>query len=345
MNNSQPIALYLGNESCDLDSVVSPLALAYAANALPVLNVRRHELRLRRDVVQEVAHAGVEITALVCLDELPQQSLDHVLANGGSLTLVDHNQLTISQESSGKYVVAIVDHHADARLYPQAARTMARTGSCASLVSQYLPDDSSIPNPLAKLLLSAVLADTSGLRKHTTDVDVKAADRLSALACCPRKEWDALLRRISEAHHDLSGFTARDILLKDYKAFKGGAYSAGISSVGKSLAAWIQEDSLTSALCADALEKLLVEKNVDVIMVMTAFKDASTGVFHREILVHGKSIVADSIRKQLGDKDAMKLQRFEIADTALGTCFVQRNLEATRKVVAPHVVDILSNIP
>jgi len=122
--------------------------------------------------------------------------------------------------------------------------------------------------------------------------------------------------------YPLSGFTARDILLKDYKAFKGGAYSAGISSVGKSLAAWIQEDSLTSALCADALEKLLVEKNVDVIMVMTAFKDASTGVFHREILVHGKSIVADSIRKQLGDKDAMKLQRFEIADTALGTSVV-----------------------
>ena len=337
--NREKLAVYLGNESCDLDSVVSPLGLAYASHysgraATPVLNVRRAELRLRRDVESELRNAGVDSALLPCVDDTP---VEEVLKRGGGLTLVDHNELTGHQSYLGEFVTAIVDHHQDSGMYSNATRTMARCGSCASLVSRFVPTDELLSAKMAQLLLAAILSDTHGLERRAIDEDHKAADRMSRIAGIPRLEWRSMLKRISAAKSDLSGFTAREVLLKDYKGFG----VAGISSIGRGLEEWMgaEEEALTERV----LEEVRVEKEVEVMVVMTAFKDAN-GAFRREILIHGDTAAGTLLRRNLAQCSGMQLDPKTVRGSKDATCFEQRNLEATRKITAPQIVSVLDRL-
>lgn len=67
----------MGNESCDLDSAVSSITLAYHYNnikhpatrkypILPVLNIPRSELPLKTEVVYFLKRNNVDIKNLIC---------------------------------------------------------------------------------------------------------------------------------------------------------------------------------------------------------------------------------------------------------------------------------------
>lgn len=339
--NGDKLAVYLGNESCDLDSVVSPLGLAYASHhhsgcaAIPVLNVKRAELRLRRDVEIELENAGVNSALIPCVDDTPVEQV--LKLGGGGLTLVDHNELAGHQSQLGEFVTAIVDHHQDTGLYPNATRTMARCGSCATLTTRFITSDDCIPPEVAQLLLAAILSDTHGLERRTIEEDHEAADRLSRIAGIPRLQWHSMLKRISAAKSNLEGFTAREVLLKDYKGFG----VAGISSIGRGIEQWMgaEEEALTESV----LEQVRVEKGVEAMVVMTAFKDAD-GAFRREILIHGDTAAGSLLRHNLPNCSGMQLEPKNAHGLKNATCFEQRNLEATRKITAPQIVLVLEEL-
>lgn len=287
---SGPISVSLGNEACDLDSVVSAVAMAYAATAcgtptIPVLNVGRGELGLRRDVGVVLEDVEVDTKLLTFANEI---SLSDVLSRGGGLTLVDHNELAIHQQALGAHVVRIVDHHSDSGEYSKANRLIARTGSCASLVSESIRDDAHILPPIAYMLLVAVLIDTNALERRTLPQDVAAAARLGRIADLPKSRWNKLLKRISKAREDVSGFSTRDMLFKDYKCFSGRRGLVGISSVGEGLVEWTMEES--RKLDMTTIESVRCEKNVECMMVMTNLK--RDDVFCREVGIFGDTDVA-----------------------------------------------------
>lgn len=78
----EPLVFVVGNESCDLDSAVSAIGLAYfymVTNALPgcfsidgkrrfmpVMNIHRENLPLKTEVTHYMRKHGIDIGDLVC---------------------------------------------------------------------------------------------------------------------------------------------------------------------------------------------------------------------------------------------------------------------------------------
>ncbi len=151
------VHVVLGNEACDADSCVSAIVLAHALSAeqpddvvLPVLAVRRADLRLQLERVHLLRRAGLagdgdgsewSPTHLVCADEIDLPAL-HV-AGRLELTLVDHNRPTGPIAPLERAVTRIVDHHQDEGACPwvrgAARRIEYGVGSCASLVAEEAP--------------------------------------------------------------------------------------------------------------------------------------------------------------------------------------------------------------
>lgn len=76
----KPLTIVIGNESCDLDSAVCAIALAYfyesTANSsqymaerrihIPVLNITRENLPLKTEVIFYIKKLGIDIDDLLC---------------------------------------------------------------------------------------------------------------------------------------------------------------------------------------------------------------------------------------------------------------------------------------
>ncbi|XP_049850798.1 exopolyphosphatase PRUNE1-like [Schistocerca gregaria] len=106
----------LGNEACDLDSAVSSIALAYLyhyayLNALdefefevdvvPLLNINREDLELRKDLVLLFQKVGIDFRYLTFLD-------DRIACDGS-----DHGGCSVKVESK-----AVPSRYADGPQHP-----------------------------------------------------------------------------------------------------------------------------------------------------------------------------------------------------------------------------------
>ncbi|KAJ8383388.1 hypothetical protein AAFF_G00220880 [Aldrovandia affinis] len=103
--NHSGFHVVLGNEACDLDSMVSALSFAYflyktsgssgGRAPVPVLNIPRAEFPLRSDSAFLLRESGLAAADLLFRDELDLQALHR--AGLLALTLVDHNVLPRSE--------------------------------------------------------------------------------------------------------------------------------------------------------------------------------------------------------------------------------------------------------
>ncbi|XP_074927482.1 exopolyphosphatase PRUNE1-like [Chelonoidis abingdonii] len=100
VQHRQEVHVVLGNEACDLDSMVSALALAYylaktslesKAVFVPVLNIPRSEFPLRTESSFLLQEQQIPDTCLIFRDEIDLHALHR--AGSLSLTLVDHHIL------------------------------------------------------------------------------------------------------------------------------------------------------------------------------------------------------------------------------------------------------------
>lgn len=113
----QNTELYLtsGNQSCDLDSIVSALAYAYYIArkvtpstseaipiSLPLLQCRREDLVLNQEVTKLFDMLGIDGSGILFLDDVTPAILSAV--GKLSLTLVDHNVPT------GKFIMVETCH-------------------------------------------------------------------------------------------------------------------------------------------------------------------------------------------------------------------------------------------
>lgn len=73
----KPLTIVIGNESCDLDSAVCAIGLAYfyentnshfdkRRTVIPVLNILRENLPLKTEVVYFLEQHGIDIDDLIC---------------------------------------------------------------------------------------------------------------------------------------------------------------------------------------------------------------------------------------------------------------------------------------
>ncbi|KAJ9458693.1 Exopolyphosphatase [Diplonema papillatum] len=268
--------IVIGNESCDMDSVVSSLVYSLflaettGADYTPVLNVAREDLSLRCEVVWILQKLGIAADRITFLADVDAAAVARVV-------LVDHNKLAPCLASLEGKVYEILDHHADSELYAETvgARRVIRTvGSVCTLVALRIlgadpaADDPAIPEvppvnlspELAMLLLGTILVDTLNndpAVKKATPSDVAACSALRRIAwgaeSCEEQiaKADALFNDLVDGRTNTGHLTIPMSLRKDYKQFHmgaGGSIVVGISSVLESLASLAGKGDLVAEL-------------------------------------------------------------------------------------------------
>lgn len=294
--HSEIVHFVIGNESADLDSIISSIAYAYLLNQkelanqtnglyIPLLNINREEMVLRRDITYLLQLLGISTKTLLFLDDnSPLHNL--FVQERVRVNLVDHNTLRPSQRWLSDVVERIVDHHVDENnCYPLVSsedKLVATAGSNTTLITNMLfKDQITISPEFALLLLAPILIDTSNLEdKITTELDIQIAESLKNLASSllPTDFYETL----SLAKDDISGLTPKMLLSKDFKEYLDGQILYGISSMPSSVQ-WCGEDF---EMIIQNLQELTSERKLAYLILLMESDDPEIG---RKIVVYSLS--------------------------------------------------------
>lgn len=368
-----------GNQSADMDSVVSAITYAYFYNQkypleppfLPLVNITRDELRLRRDIVLLLQSHSITKDELFFLDDV--QELTAGAKSLLEVVLVDHcglqgellNQLYDEQRLK---VVGIIDHHADENSFTDASPRIIHTnGSCSALVFNYWNkqlggiDDKQV----VSLLLGPLLIDTSNMTQKVEAGDTEAFAKYKSilldgpalvetkLAVGGSPSTDNLYSTLKTAKKDLDGFLFFDILRKDYKQFKfvtqaGTSVTIGFSSLGKSIS-WILK-KFSAVEVVDTLDQMVKTFHLDVVVITTSYTKKENDEYTREFCFHprkaGLENLADfaeplKLDDNIYNKAAVEAVTTEVNKSRPFHVFNQVNIYASRKQVVPVVKSII----
>lgn len=291
---NQRVHVVLGSESCDLDSAVSSLAMAYflfrtssrpgGPLVLPVLNVPRLQFHLRADVLLLLREAGVATETLVFRDEV---DLVRLHANRRLvLTLVDHSILSSADSSLEGAVVDVLDHHHLERTasfsHPVTVETVA---SCATLVTERIL--SRVPEildrQLSLLLYGVMVVDSVNLSPAVGKVTVRDSQtmRLLQLQFPELPPSGALYAALHTAKFDLSGFTTDHVLLKNMKTVAGGDLRVAVCIVYTSLDSFLLIKNLQHELC-----EFCCAQRLDAVVAMTMFFNDQSDKPTRQLAIY-----------------------------------------------------------
>lgn len=337
----------LGNEACDVDSMVCALAYAYflsktsqgAMLALPLMNVRQADFVLRSDNIFLLRQLSLSPELLLFRDQIDLRALHR--AGRLTLTLVDHNILPSSDGDLEGAVVEVIDHHLlEREPSPSCPVTVETVGSCATLVTERIIQKAPevLDQQLAQLLYAAVVLDCVNMAPSAGKVTPKdsqvAASLESRFPALPPR--GALFNTLQNAKFDVSGLNTEQMLLKDMKAVSEGLNLA-VSVLYITL-----EDFLQRAGLEAELSEFCLKFGFDLLLMMTiSFNENQEPI--RELAVFSHS---NTCRQQVG------LHLEQAQNPALNLCpissphphitaYQQGNSLASRKKLLPIVKDFL----
>jgi len=150
-----------------------------------------------------------------------------------NVILVDHNNLEQSVIGIDEAnIVEIIDHHnlgAIGTTVPINFRSMPVGCTCTILYYLYQEYHVDIPKNIAGLMLSAILSDTLILKSPTTtEKDREAVMALSEIAGVDYADYGY---QMLKAGSSIDGMTLEDVIYQDFKSYKVGNESLGISQV------------------------------------------------------------------------------------------------------------------
>lgn len=229
------VHLVLGNQSADLDSIVSAIAIAYSGCFegfyIPLINIPKDELFLRKDVLHVFDTLDIDPDVL-----LYREDLEPLTGFGKSvfITLVDHNELAPGQEHLGKLVERVIDHRHDGNvgypLMPESEKIIKRNASNSTIVAQIISEHCCLSPQAAYMLLSAILLDTRNITNLlVSDEDIATANMLKAIA--GEYYSDSLFDILYQLRHDVHDLSPDLILRRDYKLFNEGKLLYGMATI------------------------------------------------------------------------------------------------------------------
>ncbi|XP_012366540.1 exopolyphosphatase PRUNE1 isoform X4 [Nomascus leucogenys] len=242
LQESRPLHVVLGNEACDLDSMVSALALAfYLAKTteteevfVPVLNIKRSELPLRGDIVFFLQKVHIPESILIFRDEIDL----HALHQAGQLTLilVDHHILSKSDTALEEAVAEVLDHRPiEPKHCPPCHVSVELVGSCATLVTERILQGAPeiLDRQTAALLHGTIILDCVNMDLKigkATPKDSKYVEKLEALfPDLPKR--NNIFDSLQKAKFDVSGLTTEQMLRKDQKTIYRQGVKVAISAI------------------------------------------------------------------------------------------------------------------
>lgn len=234
------------------------------------------------------------------------------------------------------------------------------TGSCASLVTQYImglpsstredsPKTENISrqlwqeNPLelrgvAQLLISAILIDTSNLtNKKVTPEDTLAAQLLSKFL--PNLILENYFSAMKAAKDSIGGMSLHDLLRRDYKEFDTKIGKLGMSTISRGIP-FLQSHF-------PEFEKMVKlyrqERALEVLVVLTVSGEGDEFQRGGMMLTEDYSSVIQEFKRRGGETYDI---RKDEEGRGMYNCFVFRvgDLSASRKQIAPLVMEIMEKV-
>ncbi|KAG6040788.1 hypothetical protein E4U41_007057 [Claviceps citrina] len=349
----RPLTFVVGNESADLDSLCSAIVYAYIRTNsapwdlhVPLSNLTRADLALRREFPTVLQHAGLTTDQLLTLSELPDLPPPDT-----RWVLVDHNSLTGPLRKFAGQVKGCVDHHVDEGFVERDARprVIEPCGSCMSLVMdecrqawQELREqtDAAEHDKLVKLCLAPILLDTTNLtamskvRPKDTQAFRFLQGQLHDRDFVPTQYYD-LINAVKE---DIAGLSFRDIFRLDYKEWEEGGLTLGVSCVVQGFE-YLLDKVGSEAAFVQELSSWSRERKLNVTAVMTTSHPG--GRFCRQLLVWGLDDGGREAVQKFRDMatEELRLEPWHGASLSGGEAgrfaWAQLELAASRKQVGP----------
>jgi inorganic pyrophosphatase/exopolyphosphatase len=302
-NIDEKLNVCLGNVSCDMDSAIGAILLAYYMSNkeeydkdygnyekfwIPIINCPRNEICARIDISYHLKSFGIDLTKLVYIDDLDINYYSE--KNLLKLAIIDHNKLDLSQQAWADSVVFIVDHHVDLKEYPNAEKILKFCGSACSLVINLIfenhLDNEILSKEICHFFSSAILIDTENFKpslkgtKWSEEVDGLAVMNMTRVINKSMYE-DLLNKKVDKKLNMELGLEL--MLRKDYKNYQWKNCIAGISVVFNPI------HDIMSNFGIDNLRKSLKNRmtsnGLDIYLIITQLY-LKTGEAFREIMIY-----------------------------------------------------------
>ncbi|XP_035286014.1 exopolyphosphatase PRUNE1-like isoform X1 [Anguilla anguilla] len=339
----------LGNEACDVDSMVSALSFAYflfktsgssGRTPVPVLNIPRANFPLRTDSVFLLRESGLSQENLVFRDEVDLPGLHRV--GRLALTLVDHNVLPSTDSDLEGAVVEVIDHHRLERApSPSCPVTVETVGSCATLVAERIVQKAPevLDRQVAQLLYGSIILDCVNMAPEAGKVTPK--DRQYAHALESRypdlPPRTPLFQSLQNAKFDVSGLTTEQMLLKDMKAVSGGDLRVAISVVYMNLDAFLQRRFLQQELC-----EFCHKHCFDLLVAMTISFNENSEPFRQVAVYSSSTLYREEVSRALERAQNPCLSLLPMSSPYADVkAYLQGNTLASRKKLLPIIMDFL----
>ncbi|XP_051013652.1 exopolyphosphatase PRUNE1 [Acomys russatus] len=345
----RPLHVVLGNEACDLDSMVSALALAFYLTKtseteelfIPVLNIKRAELPLRGDNVFFLQEVQIPESALIFRDEIDLHALHQ--AGHLTLTLVDHHVLPRSDAALEEAVAEVLDHRPIEQKYcPPCHVSVELVGSCATLVAERILQGAPeiLDRQTAALLHGTIILDCVNMDVKigkATPKDSEYVGRLEALFPDLPKRQD-IFDSLQKAKFDVSGLSTEQMLRKDQKTIDRQGTQVAVSALYMALEAFLQRSDLLadlSAFCHD--------HSYDALVAMTIFFNAHNEPVRQLAVFCPHTALRMTICGVLEQSTSPPLKLTPIPTISPNLqAYLQGNTQVSRKKLLPVLQEALS---
>ncbi|ROJ29326.1 Exopolyphosphatase PRUNE1 [Anabarilius grahami] len=348
--NSPGLHVVMGNEACDVDSMVSALTFAYFLSKsldrkrvpVPVLNIPRAEFPLRSDSTFLLRETGLSQDYLLFRDEVDLHSLHK--NKQLTLTLVDHNVLPSADSELEDAVVEVIDHHLLQRpSSPSCPVTVETVGSCATLVTELIAQKAPevLDQQVAQLLYGTIILDCVNMAPEAGKVTPKD----SQYAIFLEKRFPklpprgALFQSLQNAKFDVSGLSTEQMLLKDMKAASAGDLNLAVSVIYMTLEAFLQRRGLQQDLC-----EFCHNHSYNLLVAMTISFNDNKEPFRQLAVYSSSTVYREEMSKALEKAKTPSLDLKPMSSPYLDVkAYKQGNTLASRKKVMPIITDFLKD--
>ncbi|KAI1301614.1 Protein prune -like protein 2 [Halotydeus destructor] len=358
LTSFKTVHLVVGNESCDLDSAVSALALAYHLNTtkysgdsdaivLPVLNIQRSQLRLKTEIIFWLQDAvKLDLKHLICKDEIAFDSLKSI--KNVLISLVDHNE-DKEFESLGQ-VVQVIDHHKQSEARKAIVDTLMdsevdeKVGSCCTLVAKrYIEANSEHDVQIALMLYGPVILDTvcfaESVKKFGNE-DVAVVSQLEKIMSSTSLSREEFYEQLLAARNSISSLNGEDLIRKDLKIAE--IVPLGHRIAVSSLPGLLTKHFVTRSDFESALKEFTATGHFVAVIILGI--DNTNGAFQRDLAVYTQyENLMQKICECL-EQPSANLEVSLIKQSPRYRLYDQGNVRASRKVILPLINEIISGI-
>ena len=307
-----------GHRNPDSDTVCSAIAYANLLNQLGYDAQAMILDKLNHETTYILKEAGVETPEI--LED----------ASGLNVILIDHADYAQSAPGlEDARILSIIDHHGAGTVSTgnQIIYDARPLGATATIVwMRYMNYGVPIDQVTAKLLLGALLSDTSNMASSKTAADRAALEYLRAQSGI--EDTDAFYREIYKAFISYDGMTDEDIFNGDMRAYESGGTHFAIACV----------NAYDEEIARDLAERMkaILPSQAAAVGVDMAF--AQISIYHDDIsivyLVPSDEVAAEVVKEAFGENSTFD-----------GTSFIFNPGFSRRKVLVPRLSDALAMHP